>query len=61
MPPTGLKDADGLFLDGAGTGQEGSNYTILINDKLLVPPIVHKAGSRLSPLSDCGSDNPWDL
>jgi hypothetical protein len=42
-PPTGLKDTAGEFLDGAGTGQEGSNYVMIINDKLLVPPIIiHK-------------------
>ena len=42
-PPTGLKDTAGFFLDGAGTGQEGTNYVIVISDKLLVPPIIHKA------------------
>ncbi len=42
-PPDGLKDTAGLFLGGARTGQAGSNYVIVITDKLLVPPIVHKA------------------
>jgi hypothetical protein len=39
-PPTGLKGISGLFLDGAGTGETGTNYVIVINDKLLVPPIT---------------------
>ena len=42
-PTAGLKDTAGLFLDGAGTRQQGSNYVKVITDKLLVPPIVHKA------------------
>jgi hypothetical protein len=43
-PPSGLKDTAGFFLDGAGTGKEATNYVVIITDKLLVPPIVHKTG-----------------
>jgi hypothetical protein len=43
-PKAGLTDTAGLFLDGAGTGQEGTNYVAVITDKLLVPPIIHKSG-----------------
>ena len=44
-PTAGLKDTAGFFLDGAGTRQQGSNYINcpLVTDKLLVPPIIHKA------------------
>ena len=45
-PPTGLKDTMEFFLDGAGTGQEGSNYVVAITDKLLVPAFVRKAGKQ---------------
>jgi hypothetical protein len=45
-PPTGVKDATGRFLDGAGDHQQGSNYVIVITDKLLVPPDVHKARKK---------------
>jgi hypothetical protein len=59
--PLGLKDTRGEFLDGAGTGQEGSNYVTIINDKLLVPPTIfhktkqhdafdHERASRVSAL-----------
>ncbi len=44
--PGGLMDTAGLFLDGAGTGQQGSNYVKVITDKLLVPPFIHKAGKQ---------------
>jgi hypothetical protein len=37
-PPAGLMDTAGFFLDGVGTGQQGSNYVTVISDKLLVPP-----------------------
>ncbi len=60
-PPTGLKDAAGLFLDGAGTGLEGSNYVIVINDKLLVPPIIHKAGKHAAADHRMGIDHGSSL
>jgi hypothetical protein len=44
--PSGLKDTAGFFLDGAGTGQEGSNYVVVITDKLLVPPFIRKAAKH---------------
>jgi hypothetical protein len=37
-PTTGLRGS-GLYLDGAGTGQEGTNYVATINRKSLVLPI----------------------
>jgi hypothetical protein len=42
-PPAGLKGARGLFLDGGGTGQPGTNFVARITDKLLVPPVRHPA------------------
>jgi hypothetical protein len=30
-PPGGLTNTSGIFLDGAGTGQPGSNYTATIS------------------------------
>jgi len=45
-PPAGLKATARLFLDGAGTGQEGTNYVIIINGKLLVPPNRYKSGTQ---------------
>jgi hypothetical protein len=47
-PPLGLKSTEGLFLDGAGTGEAGTNYVIVINDKLLVPPITDHPGRKSS-------------
>jgi hypothetical protein len=45
-PPTGLKDTSGLFLDGAGTGHQGTNYVASITARLLAPPIHHNGGKR---------------
>jgi hypothetical protein len=45
-PPSGLKSTEGLFLDGAGNGQAGTDYVIVISDKLLVPPIHHYGGKQ---------------
>jgi hypothetical protein len=42
IPTTGLTGTDGLYLDGAGTGQEGTNYVATINRKSLVLPIQHQ-------------------
>jgi hypothetical protein len=47
-PTSGLKGSSGLFLDGAGNGQAGTNYVIVINDKLLPPPIIGHPGRRSS-------------
>ncbi|MFO0954045.1 MAG: Ig-like domain-containing protein [Isosphaeraceae bacterium] len=35
-PPGGLTDASGVFLDGAGTGQPGSDYVAIVNRKSLI-------------------------
>ena len=45
-PTTGLKDTGGMFLDGAGTGQPGTNYVARIDAKLLAPPIQHHGAKR---------------
>lgn len=45
-PTAGLTDNSGLFLDGVGTGQPGSDYIARITGKLLVPPILHKGGKQ---------------
>jgi hypothetical protein len=47
-PPTGLKSTEGLFLDGAGTGEVETDYVIVISDKLLVPPITGHPGRKPS-------------
>jgi hypothetical protein len=47
-PPAGLKDASGLFLDGARTRQQGSNSVIRVDAKLLVPPFVRTKGKQAS-------------
>jgi hypothetical protein len=43
-PPIGLKDSAGMYLDGAGTGQPGTDYVARINAWLLTPPIHHHEG-----------------
>jgi hypothetical protein len=55
-PPAGLMDTAGFFLDGAGTGQQGSNYVTVISDKLLVPPYTHKAGKQSKVHGDDSKD-----
>ncbi len=40
-PPAGLTDTAGLYLGGAHSGQQGSNFVTLISDRLLVSPIPH--------------------
>jgi hypothetical protein len=44
--PDGLTSTLGILLDGANTGQPGSNYVARITGKLLVPPIQHKGGKQ---------------
>jgi hypothetical protein len=44
--PDGLTSTLGILLDGAKTGQPGSNYVARITGKLLVPPIRHHATKR---------------
>jgi hypothetical protein len=46
-PATGLKDTAGLYLDGAGKQQQGSNYVARITAKLLVPPIAQNASKQV--------------
>ena len=40
--PNGPASESATLLDGAKTGQPGSNAVIRIDDKLLTPPIVHR-------------------
>ncbi|MFL5514826.1 MAG: Ig-like domain-containing protein, partial [Gemmatimonadales bacterium] len=44
--PDGLTSTLGILLDGAKTGQPGSNYVARITGKLLVPPIRHSGGKQ---------------
>jgi hypothetical protein len=44
--PDGLTSTLGILLDGARTGQPGSNYVARITGSLLVPPIQHKGGKQ---------------
>jgi hypothetical protein len=44
--PDGLTSTLGILLDGAKSGQPGSNYVARITGKLLVPPIRHHAAKR---------------
>jgi hypothetical protein len=44
--PDGLTSTLGILLDGAKTGQPGSNYVARITGKLLVPPIRHRGGKQ---------------
>jgi hypothetical protein len=45
MPPGGLTDTAGVFLDGAGTGRPGSDYVALIDrNSLGGDPERHKSG-----------------
>jgi hypothetical protein len=46
--PDGLTSTLGILLDGAKTGQPGSDYVARITGKLLVPPIRHHATKRLT-------------
>jgi streptogramin lyase len=42
MPPSGLTDTDGRFLDGAKTGQPGSNFVAIVDKAILVlDPVRH--------------------
>jgi Right handed beta helix region len=41
-PPGGLTNTSGVFLDGAGTGQPGSDYTGIINRKSLAGEVGRK-------------------
>jgi type VI secretion system secreted protein VgrG len=44
--PDGLTSTLGILLDGAKTGQPGSDYVARITGKLLVPPIQHTGGKQ---------------
>jgi hypothetical protein len=50
---TGVRGADGKLLDGAGTGQSGSNYEAVINRATLVlpPTVSHLTGHPHGPLA----------
>ena len=55
-PPGGLTDASGVFLDGAGNGQPGSNFVTIINhSSLVLPPELLRPparGRRPLPVAD---------
>ena len=64
-PPGGLVDTTGLFLDGAGTGQQGSNYVTVITDKLLAHSVYpqRRQASLKSVATSTGTtakrSRPW--
>ncbi len=44
--PAGLENAWGLFLDGSGNGQMGTDHVARITDKLLVPPVTRNTSKN---------------